>query len=406
VSLIPPVVPSPSEVPPVQPRLPDFAVPGITVQLPFASVENTADVVYRAQTDLIIAQLTSGVASNVELVQLAERYYRDGTDYYSSVYGSLKQFEASKYAAELQLQAEILRLNTVPAGALQLQQAELANRVLIEGIRQSTTNAQTISASQIAQLESANRLAADKYAADQQLIAADNAAQGDVQGKVFTAQANKDASVYGSDKDLEGRKYAADQGLTGEQYGADKQFDGVVLSENAETARLTTKLAFAQTKFDQVYPFVHDSLVNTQNGVTTPGLLADPPFVSSRGVLTAAQIQAQINAAWAKNDSRTTALIAQTQKDLAGRGFSSNSPLLEAVAASYQGQNLRANLEAATSITIQAAQANADQVLKGQGLANDQYNQRQSVSLESERNQVTRQVGFVSALAQLAAGIT
>ena len=36
----------------------------------------------------------------------------------------------------------------------------------------------------------------------------------------------------------------------------------------------------------------------------------------------------------------------------------------------------------------------------------DQFNNQQGVVLESEKNQVTRQVGFVGALAQLVAGLT
>ena len=113
-----------------------------------------------------------------------------------------------------------------------------------------------------------------------------------------------------------------------------------------------------------------------------------------------------MNAAWAKNDSKTQAQILQTQKELTGRGFSSNSPLLEALKVGYVGQNFRANNDAATQIRIQAAQANAEQILNSQKAVADQFNNQQGVVLESEKNQITRQVGLVGALSQLIGGLT
>jgi hypothetical protein len=123
-------------------------------------------------------------------------------------------------------------------------------------------------------------------------------------------------------------------------------------------------------------------------------------------VYSAGQVQKQVNQAVARNDARTNSQILQTQRDLAGRGFSSNSPLLEAVRIGLTGQNLRANNDAETQIRLSASQANADQILKAQELVNTQFNQQQEVVLESEKNQITRQVGLVDALAQMIAGIT
>jgi hypothetical protein len=200
--------------------------------------------------------------------------------------------------------------------------------------------------------------------------------------------------------------YASDRSYAGQVYDADRQYAGVQLHETAETARLQTKLDYATSKFNVVYPFVQSSLAAAQDSPITPGLSFDPPFVSTRGIYTAAQVQQQVNLAWARNDSRTQAQLLQTQKELAGRGFSSNSPLLEALKVGYLGQNLRSNAEAATTIRLQSAQANAEQTLKGQELRNTQFNQQQGVAIESEKNQVTRQVGLVGALASLIGGIT
>lgn len=406
VQIVPPVIPAPPGTIPNQPTIPEVFASSTTIVVPLANQNNTADVVFRAICDIEIAQLETNTNAIVSVQNLQERYYKDGADFYASVYASQAQLAASEYSADRQLEAEVLRLNTIPAGALALQTNDLINKIEIETIRQATQNAATISSNQIGTLDSNNRLIGTKYSADQQLSGAETQATLDYDSRVFTAQANKDSSVYGSDQDLVGRQYTADQNLTGAKYDADQQLLGVKYSADAETTRLIDKLAYADTKFNIVFPFVQTSLANAQSSPITPGLSFTPPAISTRGVYSAGQVQRQVNQAVARNDARTNSQILQAQRDLAGRGFSSNSPLLEAVRIGLSGQNLRANNDAETQIRLQAATANASQLIQVQQLQNEQFNQQQTVALESEKNQITRQVGLVDALAQMVAGLT
>jgi ribosomal protein L22 len=119
------------------------------------------------------------------------------------------------------------------------------------------------------------------------------------------------------------------------------------------------------------------------------------------GVFSPAQIQKQVNASLARNDSRTAAQILQAQTELAGRGFSSNSPLLEALKSSYLGQNLRSNADAETQIRLQSAQANAEQILKAQELAVTETQAKQGIILENVKNVNTRLIGTAGVWAQL-----
>jgi hypothetical protein len=407
-AIIPPVVPAPPGTIPVQPQIPEIFTAGTTIVAPFVSPNNTADVVYRAIADIEISQLEVNTQAILNLQNLQERYYRDGTDFYAAVYGSQLQYTSAIYGADRQLEAEVLRLTTVPAGALTLQQNELNNRLAIAEMQQASINAGIISNTENTIQANNLRFEADTYAADQSLNAAKASATADLAGRNYTADRTKEASVYGSDQDLSGRKYAADQGLTGTKYDADQQLTGTKYASDAETTRLVDKLVYADQKFNLVYPFVQQSIQNAQNQTSppTPGLSFSPPAISTRGVYSAGQVQKQVNQAVARNDARTNSQILQTQRDLAGRGFSSNSPLLEAVRVGLTGQNLRANNDAETQIRLSASQANADQILKAQELVNAQFNQQQEVALESEKNQITRQVGLVDALAQMIAGIT
>src|SRR4051794_13178063 len=76
------------------------------------------------------------------------------------------------------------------------------------------------------------------------------------------------------------------------------------------------------------------------------------PFISTSGVLTPAQVQQQVNSAYARNDARTVSEVRKLTGDMAGRGFSANSPILAALQVGLSGQNLRASLAAATQIRL------------------------------------------------------
>jgi hypothetical protein len=273
-------------------------------------------------------------------------------------------------------------------------------------------NAQTQSATTgaNAQIASASTTAgAHVSAAKLSADATTGAAQTDAQSRVSAAQIQAAAQLQSSQIDADARNSTANTQATAERYSADQQLAGITLHEQAENGRLNTKLVYAEAKFNTVFPFVQQSLGQAQAGAAgtpqTPGLNLNPPFVSTRGVFTPSEVQAQVNLAYARNDSRTQSLIRQAQGDLAGRGFSSNSPLLDALKLGLNGLNLKANNEAATAIRFQAAQANADRQSKGQELANQQFVGVQTLVLDSERNAVTRQVGLVSAIAQMVGGL-
>ena len=404
---VPPVVTAPPDTLLTQPTVPDVLIAGIGSFVPSALPDSTPDAVYAGEVTLAVEQFRASTTAAVASVEVQERYYRDGVDWYTSLYGSAQQSYAQRYSADRQLEAEVLRLNTIPVGDLQLQTNDLATRVQIANINAGASNYGSDRDYSASILATNQKYAADIYQANQNLIASKYGSDQELAGKTFVASTNKDAQVIQSTNDLTGRKYEADQRYASDIYGADKQYASAVLHENAESGRLTTKLNYADSKFNIVYPVVQASLAASQT-TTTPDLKSWPdlPFISTAGVLTPAQIQQQVNSAWARNESRTNAQILQTQRELAGRGFSSNSPLLEALKVGYIGQNFRANNDAATSIRIEGAKANAEQILNSQKAVADQFNSQQGVVLESEKNQVTRQVGLVGALAQLIGGIT
>lgn len=125
------------------------------------------------------------------------------------------------------------------------------------------------------------------------------------------------------------------------------------------------------------------------------------PFISTSGVLTPSQVQQQVNAAYARNDAKTQSELRKLTGDMAGRGFSGTSPILAALQVGLVGQGLRASIQAATQIRLDAAKLNADAVFDGQKAVSEQFIQQEQVMLDDAKNTTARVVGVLGAVAQM-----
>jgi hypothetical protein len=122
------------------------------------------------------------------------------------------------------------------------------------------------------------------------------------------------------------------------------------------------------------------------------------PPIFTVGVLTPSQIQAQVNAATARADSKANSTYRQLVGDLTGRGFSAASPILGALQVGIAGQTLQTQLATETQIRLDSAKLNSDQILNSQKAASDQYIQQENVLVEVSKNQTTLTVGVVQAV--------
>jgi hypothetical protein len=125
------------------------------------------------------------------------------------------------------------------------------------------------------------------------------------------------------------------------------------------------------------------------------------PFIGTAGVLTPAQIQQQVNAAYARNDAKTNSESLRLVEDMSGRGFSANSPILSALRVGLTGQNLRTSILAEQQIRLEGAKANAEQILASQKALSEQFIAQEGVLIDHEKNDVTRTMGVLSAISQL-----
>ncbi len=161
------------------------------------------------------------------------------------------------------------------------------------------------------------------------------------------------------------------------------------------------KLAFAQNRFNTVFPMVGALLDNLSNervgGVNTP-----QPQVSTSGVYTPEMIDQQVNAAKASIAQSAASQQQQAAAKLAGQGFGGRSPLLAALQQQIQGQAMASSADQERQIRQGAAESNAKQTLAGQTLAEQQWADLQDADIR-RRQAASQQISsLLSALAQFA----
>jgi len=106
-------------------------------------------------------------------------------------------------------------------------------------------------------------------------------------------------------------------------------------------------------------------------------------------------IDQQVNAMRAQNDARNATDIRNTTEQIAGRGFTQNSPLMAALTARYNVANTMANTGGERDIRMNAAQMNAEHLLRGQLAQEQQFatRQQEEISRQAARNHLLQVEG-------------
>lgn len=274
----------------------------------------------------------------------------------------------------------------------------------------------------LAETEAAARVAAAVSAAQIAATATEQSAvtqaQADTSVATITSNAQKIIAVTNKTADVQvaGIQAGVDAGsaqlqLSGIQYSSDQQLVGVQTHENAETLRLNEVLAFAQDKWNQVWPFVQGFLSNPNSGqgsLSWSQLLAalgPAPWISESGVYTPSQVQAQLNALYARSDMETATKIHDAQIDLAGRGFGGSSPLIDMLRFSYEAVSVQSSVEGAQQLALQLAQANTEMLLNQQSKRQEQYGTNEQTYMQLARTTVELTVGLFDAVSRIISSV-
>ena len=172
----------------------------------------------------------------------------------------------------------------------------------------------------------------------------------------------------------------------------------------AEASKYPATLA--QGRFDRVFPFVQQQFGALSSQLGTGGSGGEGtggfgPTISAQGVYSPEQIQGQANQLRAQNSQQAQSQTRTAARNLAGHGMSSQSPLLQALGAQYQGQAQQASTQGENDLRYQAAQGNATQQLKGQQAQEAQFASRQQEANDRRRIQAQQSSALLAALAGL-----
>src|SRR5262245_962930 len=146
-----------------------------------------------------------------------------------------------------------------------------------------------------------------------------------------------------------------------------------------------------QQRWNTLFPYMQRDLQEAQSGqafAAYGGLKGDPgprPYISDAPVYSDQMIQERVNAQRSASDAALQSRQAQTARQMAGRGYGARSPLAMALSEAAYGQNLAGNTAAEQQMRLEAAKANAEQVLKAQGLRSEAYTQDVQADVERKK---------------------
>ena len=222
------------------------------------------------------------------------------------------------------------------------------------------------------------------------------------QERIAGTQAQTQLSGYQTQKDIAAQQ--AQTQLAG--YGSQER----VAQTQAAAAEYGPQLQ--QQRFNTLFPYVQGQMnaLTSGGGYGAAGAGAagtgqfgykqgNQPYISDRPVYTGQDIQQQVNAQRAATDAATAGQTRQQQQQLAGRGFSSNSPLAAALQNAAWGQGLASNAAAEQQTRWTAAQGNAQQRLSAQQAQAQEFAQRQTEDIQRRQIAAQQQSALLSALA-------
>jgi hypothetical protein len=164
----------------------------------------------------------------------------------------------------------------------------------------------------------------------------------------------------------------------------------------AGTAR--DALAASQGRFSTLLPLLQGGLAQGGDGgqsTAGPGITAGP-------IWSGQQIKEQGNAAQGRNNASTQSQQKGMQQSFAGRGFGSNSPLLQALNTGLDMNRMKQNAEDVREINWGSAQGNAQHLLASQQAQEDQHANRMMEDIERRKINSNYRVGLLGMLAGLA----
>ena len=175
--------------------------------------------------------------------------------------------------------------------------------------------------------------------------------------------------------------------------------------EARENARLEVKISYAEAKFNEVFPYVEQAILDQQGpgpAVRTPGFLTKLPVITVDGSV---GVDLLVSAAQTRVNQRIILENTKAGASLKSRGFATTIPLASRLATLYQQQGSIITFGVDSSAHLAASQVASDLTIKQQQARLELFDGQQEALIASEANQVHRVVGLTEAVARMVAGL-
>lgn len=354
------------------------------------------------------AQIAAGATTEAAEDQATAQKYSADQQRIATITASQNDESATTQSASTRANADVLIASVQAAADEYVADAQAGASVQVANIR-AAADEQVATISGTAEVNSAT-------------VTAVNSLTGVVQSASIRAAADESvastqlsADVQVANVQASASTQVATVQVAGVEFGANAQLEGVEFAQNAETARLNEVLAFAQDKWNQIFPLIQPliaSVSNPQAGGKTASwesLLASlgaAPYVDASGVWTPSQIQQQLNALYARGDAKSQSDLYDASVDLAGRGFGGTSPLLDVLRFGFEAVNIQTSTEGAAQLSLSSSQANSEQLLKQEDTRVRLYDASERTFAELNRAQVELITGVFGAIAQIIGAVS
>lgn len=161
-------------------------------------------------------------------------------------------------------------------------------------------------------------------------------------------------------------------------------------------------LASKNQHWDQVFGMLSGLAGQGGQMARAGGESGTGPSISAAPIYNNQQIEQGVNALRGKADAETETRVRGMEASAGGRGFGSNSPMLQAMRNSAFNANTATKVDAERNFRQQAASDNASQILKGQTAQEQQFASRQREDIERRRPYFEQTNALIAALAGLA----
>jgi hypothetical protein len=226
-------------------------------------------------------------------------------------------------------------------------------------------------------------------------------AQLGLEGTKYTADRNVDIAGIRGGAD----RYIADQSSAASRYGSDRQLQGTMYSQDAETARLNSRLGLANQKLGLGREIMGRISAGDPGTGVAEGASAMGPHISTVGVYSPQQMQAQENSIYAENAAKAASEQTAMRERMGGSGFGGYSPLQETLGQMIDSRYFGQAVDSARQFNLGASQQNAGQILQGQVARENAFGNRQSEAIQRQRNNIQNQSALLSALASVSGSL-